>query len=693
MSVYSKPTAILRSGTRSWQRVLALTACAILGGTLLRLSLPPLRAATCLPLGLAVVLAAVDDDDPAWVHGWVGLCCGIMWHSFVPIGVLSWGLPLVVLTWLVPSLSLSSAFALSVTVRTFLGRGSAASVLAFPTAWVLLSSLGDWVGAPVALSVGWIERPSWLAIARYLGTAGTDGLIATIAACAAHVVRGVLSGGLHGLRFVTAASIGPVFVLCAASWMSSPVDIGRLQVHAIDAAISPEASKRARLSLFERNRIERRIDVLVERAAARAPGVIVLPEGGNGQFNARIRRRREATIGLLRGTTSELLLSSPDLAPDHSLYNTVHHVTASGFGRVARKANTVLLAESSLDEGEPATLDTRWGRIGIAVCYDAVFGSHARALADAGAQVIVVVSDDASFGRSFLADVHLAYSRLRALEVGRGLLFLSNLGPVASVSPDGTLLRRPSTGRTEAIHSLQVPLVDGDSATIEGHWIVPVLLIVIVYRAFRLVVRGDFSRATLAGTRTRLPVRVPKLALFAASVLTLVSAFASEVSMLASFSLSSLDDAINAMEQSLRPERVMSSLPALFKQRGEVDCGPEALAFAMTLMGDEVFGPELVRRRPVNDARGYSLSSLAELARDRGFAAEGFTGDLEALPGTGRPPIIAHLASGHFVTVLSRDAGHVSFFDPGTGDIHEVSEARFLAAWSRRYLSLGTRDM
>lgn len=97
----------------------------------------------------------------------------------------------------------------------------------------------------------------------------------------------------------------------------------------------------------------------------------------------------------------------------------------------------------------------------VAICYEDVFGEE---VIDAlpRAQVLLNVSNDAWFGRSFAAEQHLQASQMRALEAGRWMVRATNTGATAAIDERGRVVKRlpqfvagalvqevvPRTGRT-----------------------------------------------------------------------------------------------------------------------------------------------------------------------------------------------------------------------------------------------------
>jgi len=75
------------------------------------------------------------------------------------------------------------------------------------------------------------------------------------------------------------------------------------------------------------------------------------------------------------------------------------------------------------------------------VCYEVAFSHLVRALAPV-ADVLLTVSNDAWFGRSFGPDQHLQIAQVRAVEVGRFLLRGTNTGFTAIVNPRGEVVKQ-----------------------------------------------------------------------------------------------------------------------------------------------------------------------------------------------------------------------------------------------------------
>jgi len=102
------------------------------------------------------------------------------------------------------------------------------------------------------------------------------------------------------------------------------------------------------------------------------------------------------------------------------------------------------------------------GNLGIMICFESTFPGVSRALARAGAEVLLVPTNDAWFGRTRLLWEHYALGALRAAETGRTLVQIGQTGVSGAWGPDGREIERlPPWTRGTAV--LEVPLRTGST--------------------------------------------------------------------------------------------------------------------------------------------------------------------------------------------------------------------------------------
>jgi apolipoprotein N-acyltransferase len=95
-----------------------------------------------------------------------------------------------------------------------------------------------------------------------------------------------------------------------------------------------------------------------------------------------------------------------------------------------------------------AVLELGGARVGPAICFEVIDDDVVRGQVLAGADLLVVPTNNATFGLTDENVQQLAKSRLRAVEHGRTVVHISNVGTSAVIAPDGSTGRR--TGLFEA---------------------------------------------------------------------------------------------------------------------------------------------------------------------------------------------------------------------------------------------------
>lgn len=80
--------------------------------------------------------------------------------------------------------------------------------------------------------------------------------------------------------------------------------------------------------------------------------------------------------------------------------------------------------------------------VGVATCYEVAFDDAVAESVKAGAQLLVVPTNNATFGRTEMTYQQLAMSQLRAVEHGRSVVVAATSGVSALVTPDGRVTDR-----------------------------------------------------------------------------------------------------------------------------------------------------------------------------------------------------------------------------------------------------------
>jgi len=90
----------------------------------------------------------------------------------------------------------------------------------------------------------------------------------------------------------------------------------------------------------------------------------------------------------------------------------------------------------------PGNLNLAGVRIGDVICFEVVYDGIVRDVVDGGAQVLVVQTNNATFGWTNETYQQQAMSRVRAVEHGREILISSTSGVSAVIRPDGSVESR-----------------------------------------------------------------------------------------------------------------------------------------------------------------------------------------------------------------------------------------------------------
>ena len=98
-------------------------------------------------------------------------------------------------------------------------------------------------------------------------------------------------------------------------------------------------------------------------------------------------------------------------------------------------------------------------RAGVAICFEVAYDDIMRDAVTAGANVLLVQTNNATFGFTAESAQQLAISRVRAMEFGRSIVHVSTVGQSALITPDGTAHQVTSLF-TQALVQGALPLRD-----------------------------------------------------------------------------------------------------------------------------------------------------------------------------------------------------------------------------------------
>ncbi|MFJ2439515.1 MULTISPECIES: apolipoprotein N-acyltransferase [unclassified Streptomyces] len=136
--------------------------------------------------------------------------------------------------------------------------------------------------------------------------------------------------------------------------------------------------------------------------------------------------------------------------PERGPVNTYDKRHVQPFGEYIPMRSFVRLFSSDVDRvrrdfgpgHKVGVFDLAGTRVGLVTCFEAAFDSDVRDPVDAGAELIAVPSNNATFDRSEMTYQQLAMSRVRAVEHSRSVIVPATSGVSAVIRPDGTVVRQ-----------------------------------------------------------------------------------------------------------------------------------------------------------------------------------------------------------------------------------------------------------
>jgi len=211
--------------------------------------------------------------------------------------------------------------------------------------------------------------------------------------------------------------------------------------------------------------LTRRVQTLSEAAAADRPEILLWPESAvpwsfasNPAFHAEILR-------LAARMKTTIVLNSLSRGEDGALYNSAYSVQPEG--RVARydKIHLVPFGEyipkwaklffprklvhelGSFEAGKDVRLLDVPFPAGMSICFEMVFPRLAAAECRKGAELLLTLTNDGWYGRSWAPDQHFAQAVLRAVECRRWVIRAALTGVSGIISPEGRVISRLDTGQ------------------------------------------------------------------------------------------------------------------------------------------------------------------------------------------------------------------------------------------------------
>ncbi len=364
------------------------------------------------------------------------------------------------------------------------------ALLTVPSAWVLQELLYGWLfsGFPWnPAAQAWTDLPGALPLAAWIGTPGVSWLVILVPSAAVIALR---SFELRPL-LLTVLSVALLLAMADRWAVPNRTDQTTGPVVVEAALVQPNADL---FTDWQAEEIERQyaatLDLLTH--ACTDGNLVVVPESAAFPYSYSIHQRLAADIDGLADRGCALILNSsrPD---DERTFNTAMLVTADGVQGSYDKVHLVPWGEyvplksvlpfmqqiargaSEFAAGrEVDGVDWDRGEIGVSICYDAIYADQTRKLVNAGAGLLVHITNDAWYGDTSAPRQLLRASRFRAAESGRYVLRAALTGISAVIDPEGGIEQDILLGQS-GVARTRVPMLTGRTLYQGLPWLAPTL--------------------------------------------------------------------------------------------------------------------------------------------------------------------------------------------------------------------------
>lgn len=351
----------------------------------------------------------------------------------------------------------------------------------------VFGALAGWRSAPLFVAALWAfleagrgsgplgftfgSTPVALAGSPFAAAAGLAGPWALSLGIA--LTAALLARSLRKPRLFPLALLGPLLLWGLGAALPAPKPLGMVRL----ALIQPDIAQADRLDRTKLPEIIARY----ERLLAKVPSdvdLIVIPENATPAF---LRIEREYLAPFVRAAKAKnvpVMVGTADIVEDE-IQNTMVLITPDGQERVVyAKTHLVPFGEYvpgralwqrlglaqvidqflPYDQSPGARLEPV-GIYGVVICFESAFPGPSRILTKKGAEILLVSTNDAWFGRTRILWEHYAMGSLRAAETGRVCVQVGQTGITGGWGPKGQESLRFPFG--EGVFLVEVPRFSG----------------------------------------------------------------------------------------------------------------------------------------------------------------------------------------------------------------------------------------
>ncbi len=461
-------------------------AGAVLSGCLLTLSFPRFDLEILAWVALVPLLLSIYGRGMRR-SVWLGILCGVVhylgtiyWiaYTLTIYGKLSWGISLVLLLLLVIYLALYvGAFA---GILSWCDKATGVSwCLLGPVLWVSLEYLRTYLlsGFPWAL-LGYSQYLNLpvIQMAELTGVYGISFLIVAVNCAIASIFISFIRtypGGKWGvpppaLRAGLAGLSILLIYLAYGWWRMSVYTTSIQQSELFKVAVvqgNIEQDKKWEPA-YQAETIQIYKD-LSQKAAAEKPQLIVWPESAIPFYFQSNEKYQPQILNWVKSWDTWLLFGSPSyqvslfqprlynsaflISPEEKIAGIYHKLHLVPFGEyvpfksMLGFAGKLVAQAGDFSAGsEYSILQIPKGKLGVVICFEAIFPQVVRKFFDRGARILVNITNDAWFGRTSAPFQHFSMLTLRAVENRSYVVRAANTGISGFIDPLGRIMSSTS---------------------------------------------------------------------------------------------------------------------------------------------------------------------------------------------------------------------------------------------------------
>jgi apolipoprotein N-acyltransferase len=449
---------------------IALSSAVLLTAAFPDFDLWPLAWIALIPLLLTIARRPLPVRSflLGWLTGSVFFYCSCYWLTFSMInyGGLN---PVVAYLLLVPGALTVGIFPgffaafVSVALRRFGKKGLLLAPFIWPALeWARLSLTGQLWNA---LGYSQAYQPYLIQMAKWGGVYAVSFLIVVVNAAVALVLLVRSKQALLIASTIIVFAIGAI-LLSNRSSQTSQLQDPAIRILALQPNVPMTIVKSAdeMRQLTERH-LTRSLELLRQSPDDGVPRLLIWPESPMNFEYARNADFQTLVSVFAREHRTALLFNSQEPAPNNGIYNSAILVNEQGklvgqydkirllpFGeyvplpRWLPGASLITAIVGDFTPGANYTLfQVGELKAGVFICVESAYPSIARAFTQAGADVLINVSNDGYLGRTAVMRQHLANAVFRAVENGRPVVRVTNSGITAFIDERGDV-----SGETEA---------------------------------------------------------------------------------------------------------------------------------------------------------------------------------------------------------------------------------------------------